>query len=645
MSQTSGSTLSIAASIPHSSRSRLLPLTLTALGVVYGDIGTSPLYAMRECFFGSHSVPPTHENVLGVLSLIIYALLLVVSLKYVALVLRADNQGEGGILALTALIPNKGGDSTSSGSRLAIGRPVLIALGIFGTTLLYGDGMITPAITVLGAVEGLEVATPFFTPYVVPITVAILIGVFSIQRFGTHRVGGLFGPIVIVWFLVIAALGIVWINETPSVIGAFDPRHAIAFFNANGFMGFAVLGSVFLVVTGGEALYADMGHFGRTPIRLAWFALVLPALVINYLGQGALLLANPAAAHPFFDMAPAWALWPLIVIATAAAIIASQALISGSFSITRQAVQLGLAPRLEVQHTSAREMGQVYVPRVNWALMVATVAIVIGFGSSSAMAAAYGIAVTLTMIITVLLLFIVMTERWRWPMPLAVIVMGVFLTIDLAFFGANALKIVQGGWLPLAVAAFLFTLMTTWKTGRQIVAQRLASRAVMIEDFFTSIDFMKPARVPGTAVYMTAQSSGVPPALVHNLQYNKVLHERVVILNIITVQQPHCAEAERFAVDALGHGLYNVRLQYGFMEDPDVPRALVRAARALGMKFDFQDVVYFLGRQTILVTRHDGMALWREKLFVLMSRNAVRATAYFRLPTERVVELGVQVEM
>jgi len=645
VSQTSGSTLSIAASIPHSSRSRLLPLTLTALGVVYGDIGTSPLYAMRECFFGSHSVPPTHDNVLGVLSLIIYALLLVVSLKYVALVLRADNQGEGGILALTALIPNKGGDSTAGGSRLAAGRPMLIALGIFGTTLLYGDGMITPAISVLGAVEGLEVATPFFTPYVVPITVAILIGLFSIQRFGTHRVGGLFGPIVIVWFLVIAALGVRWINETPSVMGAFDPRHAITFFAANGFMGFAVLGSVFLVVTGGEALYADMGHFGRTPIRLAWFALVLPALVINYLGQGALLLANPAAEHPFFEMAPSWALWPLIVIATAAAIIASQALISGSFSITRQAVQLGLAPRLDVQHTSAREMGQVYVPRVNWALMVATVAIVIGFGSSSAMAAAYGIAVTLTMIITVLLLFIVATERWRWPMPLAVIVMGMFLTIDLAFFGANALKIMQGGWLPLVVAAFLFTVMTTWRTGRQIVAQRLASRAVMIEDFFTSIDFMKPARVPGTAVYMTAQGNGVPPALVHNLQYNKVLHERVVILNITTAQQPHCVPEERVAVDDLGHGLYKVRLQYGFMEDPDVPHALLAAAKARGMKFDFQDVVYFLGRETILVRRHDGMALWREKLFVLMSRNAVRATAYFRLPTERVVELGVQVEM
>jgi KUP system potassium uptake protein len=618
---------------------------LTALGVVYGDIGTSVLYAMRECFFGSHSVPPTHENVLGVLSLIIYSLLLVVSLKYVALVLRADNQGEGGILALTALIPGRGNAGVKSGSRLAVGRPVLIALGIVGTALLYGDGMITPAISVLGAVEGLEVATPFFTPYVVPITVTILIGLFAIQRFGTHLVGRLFGPIVIVWFLVIAALGVVWINEIPSVLGAFDPRHAVTFFGTNGFIGFAVLGSVFLVVTGGEALYADMGHFGPRPIRLAWFALVLPALVLNYLGQGALLLANPAAAHPFFELAPPWALWPLIAIATAAAVIASQALISGAFSITRQAVQLGLAPRVDVQHTSAREMGQVYVPRVNWALMVATVAIVIGFGSSGAMAAAYGIAVTLTMIITALLLFIVMTERWHWPTPLAVTVMGVFLTIDLAFFGANALKIVQGGWLPLVVAAVLFTMMTTWRTGRQIVAERLAGRQVAIVDFFKLVDAMQPARVPGTAVYMTAQSSGTPPALVHNLQYNKVLHERVVILNILTVQQPHCAAQERFTVEVLGRGLFNVRLQYGFMEDPHVPRALLAAALALGMKFDFQDVVYFLGRETILVTRHDGMALWREKLFVLMSRNAVRATAYFHLPTERVVELGVQVEM
>jgi len=645
VSQTSDASLPLAAAVSTGHRSRLLPLTLTALGVVYGDIGTSPLYAMRECFFGSHSVPPTHENVLGVLSLIIYALLLVISVKYVALVLRADNQGEGGILALTALVPNLGGPASKGAPRLAVGRPVLIALGLFGTALLYGDGMITPAITVLGAVEGLEVVTPLFNSYVVPITVVILIGVFSIQRFGTHRVGGLFGPIVIVWFLAIAALGVMWIGRAPQVLGAFDPSHAFAFFAVNGYMGFAVLGAVFLVVTGGEALYADMGHFGRQPIRLAWFSLVLPCLVLNYLGQGALLLTNPDAHHTFFMLAPSWALVPMVVIATAAAIIASQALISGSFSITRQAVQLGLAPRLTIQHTSAREMGQVYVPRVNWALMVATVLIVIGFQSSSAMAAAYGIAVTLTMIITVLLLFIIMTERWRWPVPIAALVMGIFLTIDLAFFGANALKIMQGGWLPLVVAIVIFTVMTTWRSGRQIVAERLAKRAVMLEDFFASIDYLKPARVPGTAVYMSAQTTGVPMALVHNLQYNKVLHERVVILSIVTVQQPHCAPEERVIVEDLGRGLYNVRLQYGFMEDPDVPHALLAAAKARGMKFDFQDVVYFLGRETILVTRGDGMAMWREKLFVVMSRNAVRATAYFRLPTERVVELGVQVEM
>jgi KUP system potassium uptake protein len=600
---------------------------------------------MRECFFGTHSVPPTHENILGVLSLIIWSLLLVVSLKYVTLVLRADNQGEGGILALTALVPPKGAASEPSGSRLAMGRPILIALGIFGTALLYGDGMITPAISVLGAVEGLEVATPVLTPFVVPITVTILIALFAIQRFGTHRVGALFGPIVIVWFATIAVLGIVWIVHAPQVWAAFNPWHAVTFFRLNGFTGFTVLGSVVLAVTGGEALYADMGHFGRRPIRLAWYGLVLPSLLLNYLGQGALLLADPTATHPFFDLAPDWALYPLVAIATAAAIIASQALISGAFSITRQAVQLGLAPRLDVQHTSAREMGQVYVPRVNWALMVATVLIVLGFRSSGAIAAAYGIAVTLTMVITVLLLYVVMTERWRWPKPAAIAVMSAFLVIDLAFFGANALKIIQGGWLPLVVAIVIFTLMTTWRTGRQIVAARLASRAVLISDFFTSIDFLKPARVPGTAVYMSAQTTGVPSALVHNLQYNKVLHERVVLLSIVTAQQPHCNPEDRVAVEDLGHGLFNVRLQYGFMEDPDVPHALFAAARARGMKFDFQDVVYFLGRQTILVTDRKGMAIWREKLFVLMSRNAVRATAYFRLPTERVVELGVQVEM
>ncbi|HYE85739.1 MAG TPA: KUP/HAK/KT family potassium transporter, partial [Vicinamibacterales bacterium] len=411
-----------------------------ALGVVFGDIGTSPLYALKECFFGTHSVPPSHANVLGILSLILWSLVLIISVKYVALVMRADNQGEGGILALTALVPGRGATSETSGSRLAVGRPILVAIGIFGTALLYGDGMITPAISVLGAVEGLEVAAPALHPYVVPVAVAILIAMFSIQKFGTHRVGVLFGPIVIAWFLTLASLGLYWIVQAPAVWSAWDPRHAIAFFGANGSMGFVVLGSVVLAVTGGESLYADMGHFGRKPIRLAWFALVLPSLVINYLGQGALLLVKPGVQHPFFELAPSWALYPLIVIATMAAIIASQALISGAFSITRQAVQLGLLPRLDVEHTSAREIGQVYVPRVNWGLMVAAVLIVIGFRSSGAIAAAYGIAVTLLMIITVLLMFIVTTERWKWSAPLAGLVLGVFLTIEIAFFSANALK-------------------------------------------------------------------------------------------------------------------------------------------------------------------------------------------------------------
>ena len=626
-----------------SSRSRLLPLTLTALGVVYGDIGTSPLYAMRECFFGSHRVPPTYENVLGVLSLIIYALVLVISIKYVALVMRADNQGEGGILALTSLVPGLKGPRGLS-ARLAEGRPILIALGIFGTALLYGDGMITPAISVLSAVEGLEVATPLFQPYVVPLTVVILVGLFLIQRYGTHRVGGLFGPIVIVWFMTIAALGIGWIVEEPMVLTAFDPRHATSFFWSNGLTGYAVLGAVFLVVTGGEALYADMGHFGKQPIRLAWFALVLPALLLNYLGQGALLLQNKSATHPFFQLAPTWALLPLVVIATVAAVIASQALISGAFSITRQAMQLGLAPRLDVEHTSAHEIGQIYVPQVNWALMVACVFIVIGFGSSSDLAAAYGIAVTLTMVITVLLLYVVMTERWKWPRPAAASVMALFLVIDLAFFGANALKVLQGGWVTLAVALVIFILMTTWKTGRRLVAERLTARAVSLDDFMATVEAVQPVRVPGTAVFMTAQPTGTPPALAHNLRYNKVLHEHVIVLTVATGQVPHVPVSERLSVQPLGQSMFNVRVQYGFMEDPNVPEALLQA-REQGLHIDLDDTTYFLGRETIIVSRSQGMAVWREKLFVLMARNAVRATAFFRLPPERVVELGVQVEM
>jgi KUP system potassium uptake protein len=620
-----------------------LSLTLTALGVVYGDIGTSPLYAMRECFFGTHPVPPTHENVLGVLSLIIYALVLVISVKYVALVMRADNQGEGGILALTALVPGRRG-KPGAPARLAAGRPVLIALGIFGTALLYGDGMITPAISVLSAVEGLEVATPLFRPYVVPLTVMILVGLFVIQKYGTHRVGGLFGPIVIVWFTTIAMLGISWIVREPLVLSAFDPHHAVTFFGSNGLTGFAVLGAVFLVVTGGEALYADMGHFGKEPIRLAWFALVLPALLLNYLGQGALLLVNEKATHPFFQLAPTWALLPLVAIATVAAIIASQALISGAFSITRQAMQLGLAPRLDVEHTSAQEIGQIYVPQVNWALMFATVFIVIGFGSSSDLAAAYGIAVTLTMVITVLLLYVVMKERWGWPTPVAASVMAAFLMIDLAFFGANALKVLQGGWVTLAVAAAIFILMTTWRTGRRLVAERLTARAISLEDFMATVEGIQPVRVPGTAVFMTAQPTGTPPALAHNLRYNKVLHEHVVVLTVVTSQVPHVPAKERVSVQPLGSSMFNVRVQYGFMDDPNVPEALLEA-RQQGLHIDLDDTTYFLGRETIIVTARQGMAIWREKLFVLMARNAVRATAFFRLPPERVVELGVQVEV
>jgi KUP system potassium uptake protein len=619
------------------SRTALAALTLTAIGVVYGDIGTSPLYTIRECFFGAHSVPPTYENVLGVLSLILYALIIVVSIKYIVVVMRADNQGEGGILALTALLPS----AENNRSRTT----VLVLLGIFGAALLYGDGMITPAITVLGAIEGLEVATPLFSPYVLPLSVAIIVGIFVIQQYGTHRVGGLFGPIMVVWFLAIAVLGIVWIAREPAVLGALDPRHGITFFRENGWPGYTVLGAVVLAVTGGEALYADMGHFGRRPIRIAWFALVLPALMINYFGQGALLLINRGkSTHPFFELAPSWALLPMVVIATLAAIIASQALISGAFSLTRQAIQLGYAPRLDIEHTSSREMGQVYVPQVNWALAICTLMIVLGFRSSSALASAYGVAVTLTMVITALLLHVVMVERWKWPVAAAVCVTTIFLIVDLALLGANLLKIVQGGWLPIAVALVGFTLMTTWKTGRRLMAERLTARATPLEDFMDAVTANPPLRVPGTAVFMTAQPRGTPPALAHNLRYNKVLHEYVVVLTVRTAPVPYVSREDQVTVEPLTNNVFNVRVQYGFMQDPSVPEALDEA-RLRGLLMDAEDVTFFLGRETIIVTHRRGMAIWREKLFVLMARNAVRATAFFRLPPERVVELGVQVEI
>ena len=517
-------------------------------------------------------------------------------------------------------------------------------LGIFGAALLYGDGMITPAITVLGAVEGLKITTPLFDPYVVWVTVIILIAVFAIQRHGTHRVGRLFGPIMAVWFLVLGVLGLLWTMREPVVLSAINPSHAVSFFVEHGWHGFAVLGAVFLVVTGGEALYADMGHFGRRPIRIAWFALVLPALLLNYFGQGALLILDPtAAAQPFFRLAPTWALYPLVGLATCAAIIASQALISGAFSLTRQAIQLGYSPRLPIHHTSSLEIGQVYLPDVNWGLMFCTIAIVIGFGSSSGLAAAYGIAVTLTMIITAVLLHVVMVERWRWPLPLAVAITGTFLAIDLSFFGANVLKILHGGWLPLVIGGVLFTLMTTWKTGRRIVAERITARAVPIEDFLTAIRRVPPVRVPGTAVFMTAQPRGTPPALAHNLQYNKVLHENVVTLTVRTEPVPHVPPEDRAEVRYLGDGLSDVVLRYGFMEDPDVPEGLQLATKK-GLVID-HDLTFFLGRETLIVTRRKGMAQWRERLFVVMSRNAQRAVTFFQLPPEHVAELGIQVEL
>jgi len=616
------------------SSGRVAALTLTAIGIVYGDIGTSPLYTIRECFYGSHAVDVTPENVLGVLSLVLYALFIVISIKYIVIVMRADNQGEGGILALTALLP----------ARTAT-APVLIGLGIFGAALLYGDGMITPAISVLSAVEGLQVETPLFTPYVVPMSVAILVVLFLFQKYGTHSVGRLFGPIMVLWFVTIAGLGVAWILKEPSILGAINPLHGVAYFRQHGLPGVAVLGAVFLAVTGGEALYADMGHFGKTPIRIAWFALVLPALVLNYLGQGALLLTNgDAVKQPFFLLAPQWALFPLVGIATAAAIIASQALISGAFSLTQQAIQLGYAPRLSIEHTSSYEMGQVYVPQVNFALMVSTVLIVIGFGSSSALAAAYGIAVTMTMVITAVLLHVIAVERWRWPPAFALTITASFLAIDLTFFGANLLKLFQGGWLPIMIGACIFTGMTTWKTGRRVVAARLVARAIPIDHFLAAITATPPIRVPGTAVFMTAQPRGIPPALAHNLRHNKMLHERVVLLTVSTAPVPHVAEDHRITSEAIGYGMYSIRLVYGFMEDPHVPNAL-RTACAAGVDIDINDITYFLGRETILVTGRRGMARWREKLFVLMTRNAVPATSFFRLPAERVVELGVQVEI
>ena len=617
--------------------SHLAALSLGALGVVYGDIGTSPLYAVRECFHGTHAVAVTPGNVFGVLSLICWSLIAVISIKYLVFVLRADNRGEGGILALMSLIPARAGGDRGV-------RWLMTAMGLFGAALLYGDGMITPAISVLSAIEGIGVATPVFAGAVEPVTVAILIGLFLIQRRGTAVVGSIFGPVMLLWFLTIAVLGFRQIARAPEILGAILPTHAVAFFQENRLHGFLVLGAVFLVVTGGEALYADMGHFGSRPIRLAWFVLVLPALLVNYFGQGALLLREPgAASHPFFRMGPSWALYPMVVVATIATVIASQAVISGAFSLTRQAVQLGFSPRLQIEHTSEREIGQIYVPAVNTALMLATIGLVLGFKSSSNLAAAYGLAVTTTMAITTVLLAVVARECWSWG-RWRTSGLILFLVVDLAFLGANVLKIAHGGWFPLVVGGGILTLLTTWRRGREILNRRLSEETLPLDLFQPETSAHPPIRVPGIAVYMSRNADGVPPALLHNLKHNRVLHEKVVFLTVITESTPYVSRRDRAQVSDLGSGLYRVVLHYGFMQDPTIPKALARLGEGK-LGFDEARVTYFLGKETIFATKRPGMAIWRERLFAFMARNSRSATLFFGLPPNRVIEMGAQVEI
>jgi KUP system potassium uptake protein len=620
----------------------MLTLSLGALGVVYGDIGTSPLYALKECFNGPHGVPPTPENVLGVLSLVFWSMTFVVSVKYLTFVMMADNRGEGGILALMALV-----GQTGTSRR---GRGILLLLALFGAALLYGDGVITPAISVLGAIEGLAVAAPSLGHVVVPVTVVILALLFLFQRRGTAMVGAVFGPIMLVWFLCIAVIGVWGIVQDASVLGAVSPHHAVRFFVAHRLHGFLVLGAVVLVITGGEALYADMGHFGRRPIRAAWLCVAMPALMLNYFGQGAILLREPAAArNPFFLVVPSWALYPMIGIATAAAIVASQALISGAFSLTNQAVQLGYSPRVTIRHTSQSEFGQIYIPEVNWALGVATVLLVLGFKTSSNLAAAYGIAVTGTMTITTLLFHRVARDRWHWPRWATWPLSTLFLVVDLSFFSANFVKIEEGGWFPLAAAAAVFTLLTTWKRGRDALRAQIEGAGLPLELFLPDLQRKPPLRVAGTAVFMTSNPGSVPPVLLHHLKHNKVLHERVLLVSVLNEDIPAVSDSERLTTKVLGGGFYQVVGRYGFMETPNVPALLASmplwAIPGPRIELSPMETTYYLGRETLLPTGPSRLAGWRKRLFIIMARNARTASAFFGLPPNRVVEMGAQIQL
>ena len=614
-------------------------LTLLALGIVYGDIGTSPLYAVKETFAPAHGIALSTENILGGLSTIFWSLMIVVTLKYVTLTMRANNKGEGGIMALLALASSAVRDQPRW-------RMLILALGVVGTSLFYGDAVLTPAISVLSAVEGIEVGTPAFKHYVIPIAAIVLVTLFAFQRHGTAVVGAFFGPICVLWFLALGAVGIGNIVHNPVVLYALDPLHALRFVTGHGFASFVVLGSVLLAFTGAEALYADMGHFGKRAVRLAWFGLVLPALVLNYFGQGALLIANPQAiSNPFYLAYPDWALYPMIGLATAATVIASQATISGAYSITKQAIQLGYLPRMNIQHTSAKEMGQIYLPAVNWVLLAAVIAAVVGFGSSSRLASAYGVAVMGTMLITTFLTFFVIRYNWGYSLWLCLLATGSFIVVDMAFFSASLLKVFDGGWFPLVMGAAVFTLMVTWRRGREILLTRLKESSVPLQSFLDSLMRNPPLRVPGTAVFLTSTPGAVPHALLHNLVHNKVLHERVVFLTAVIRDVPWVPPKERVSIEDLRNNCFQLTVYFGFKDRPDIMQALEQC-REHELEFRPLETSFFLSRETVVASiRYEGMALWRERLFSAMARNAGSPVEYFNLPTNRVIELGTQIEI
>ena len=620
-------------------KTKLSALTLAALGVVFGDIGTSPLYTMKEVFsVGAHPVPLNEVNMFGILSLIVWALIMVVSVKYVAFIMRADNRGEGGIMALLALAShNAAGDAKK--------QHTIMLLGILGACMFYADGMITPAISVLSAVEGLELAAPVLHPMILPVTLLVLFILFWAQSKGTALVGAFFGPIMLLWFTVLGVLGIQGIMQNPSILQALNPIYAFNFFSVSPWIAFVALGAVVLAVTGAEALYADMGHFGPFPIRLAWFGFVLPALILNYFGQGALILQDPESVkNPFYLLAPEWMLYPLIVLATLAAVIASQAVITGAFSVSRQALQLGYLPRMHVAHTSESEEGQIYMPRVNWGLMLGVMALVLSFKSSGNLAAAYGIAVTGDMVITTLLAGIVFHHIWGWSKLRTGMLVALFLVVDVAFFSANVLKIPDGGWVPLVIGIFIFTLMLTWKTGRNMLYSMLKNEAMAIEPFIEAVGAHPPLRVNGTAIFMTPNLDGVPHAMLHNLKHNKVLHEKMVLLTVKFLDYPHTSNEERVTVEDLPNEFYRVTVRYGFKDEPDLPRDLVLCAEQ-GLVLDAMDTSFFVGKEILIASNASGMAFWRKKIFIGLFRSAETITNQFKLPPNRVVELGSQLKI